>query len=137
MTARSSGVLQTQPGFHVPTNESALVKKVGWQFLALALSACNRDVENGRIYGTVTDRRTHEPRAGVVLRIRTAYYRGGDYDSYNGYENRTAVTDQAGNYAVDFDRACYVQIKIARGKGDTVAYYSALFQQQTEANLVL
>ncbi|SFQ83229.1 hypothetical protein [Hymenobacter arizonensis] len=108
-----------------------------WLWLLLALSACNRDVENARLVGTVTDRRTRQPVKGAVLHLETAYYRGGDYDSYNGYRYDTLTTDAQGRFAATFPLLCYLAIEVKQGPRDTLVYAEEVVSKNIRVDIRL
>lgn len=92
--------------------------------VGLALLACNRDTEPATFRGTVTDKQSHRGVAHVRLAVENAYYAGGDYDSYNGYNRITVETDSRGRFSFTFPRSCYLQLETDR-RG-----YKPLFYEQ-------
>ncbi len=78
----------------------------------LMLSSCNKDFENVKLEVYVYDKVTSLPLDGVKLKIENAYYEGGDFDSYNHYENFEAYTNKNGYYSIVFKKSAYVQIDV-------------------------
>jgi hypothetical protein len=109
-----------------------------WSLLLLALVGCRpQDVENARLVGTVTDRRTQQPVKGAVLYLETAYYRGGDYDSYNGYRHDTLTTDEKGRFTTTFPLLCYLAIEVKQDRQDTLVYAEQIFSKNIQVNIRL
>jgi hypothetical protein len=108
-----------------------------WIWLLLSLSACNRDVENARLVGTVTDRQSGQPVKGAVLYLETAYYRGGDYDGYNGYRHDTLTTDAQGRFVTGFPLLCYLAIKVKQGPRDTLVYAEEVYSKDISVDVRL
>ena len=106
--------------------------------LLLALGGCRpQDVENARLTGTVTDRRTHQPVKGAILRVESSYYKGGDYDSYNKTQYTTLTTDAQGRFTAAFPLLCYLAITVKRAPKDTVVYAEEIFSRTVRVDVQL
>lgn len=112
--------------------------RLRWTLLLLALVGCRpHDVENARLVGTVTDRRTQQPVKGAVLYLKIAYYRGGDYDSYNGYRHDTLTTDVQGRFTATFPLLCYLAIEAKQAPQDTLVYAQEIFSKNICVDILL
>jgi hypothetical protein len=78
---------------------------------AFAVGACNRDVDNAQIEGVILDTATGLPISKASLQVENAYYHGGDYDGYGGYDSLKTVTDSAGAFHFKFHKSAYIQVK--------------------------
>lgn len=103
----------------------------------LLVSSCNRDIEDARIFGRVTDKKTEKPIPGVQLSVEAAYYKGGDNDSYNGYTKKTVVTDSNGYFEITFDRAAFVEIKANNSTGQSTSVSSEIFVKNKKINIIM
>jgi hypothetical protein len=45
------------------------------------------------------------------LQIENAYYQGGDYDGYGGYDTLKMMTDSVGAFRLKFHKSAYLQAK--------------------------
>lgn len=98
--------------------------------LMLALGGCRpQDIENARLVGTLTDQQTQQPIKGATLQVKTAYYKGGDYDSYNGYRDTTLTTNAQGQFTGSFPLLCYIAITVKRTPQDTLVYAEEVFSK--------
>jgi hypothetical protein len=98
--------------------------------LMLALGGCHpQDIDNARLVGTLTDRQTQQPIKGATLQVKTAYYKGGDYDSYNGYRDTTLTTNAQGQFTGSFPLLCYIAITVKRMPQDTLVYAEEVFSK--------
>lgn len=98
--------------------------------LMLVLGGCRpQDIENARLIGTLMDRQTQQPIRGATLRVETAYYKGGDYDSYNGYRDTTLTTNAYGQFTASFPFLCYLAITVKRTPEDTLVYAKEVFSK--------
>jgi hypothetical protein len=79
--------------------------------LTMATSACNSDVEDAQIEGVVLDAATGLPVSNTSLRVENAYYQGGDYDGYGGYDSLEIITDSMGAFRLKFHKSAYMQVK--------------------------
>lgn len=113
-----------------------MIRRTAILFL-LALSACNKDVENANISGIIIGTKTQKPLNGIALIIEAAYYRGGDYDSYNGYEKKYLTTDINGQFETTFSKAAYIQIITHKPSGDTLLYESEIFSKNHNVKIKL
>lgn len=77
----------------------------------IALIACNSDVDDAQIKGVVIDAATSLPISKAALQIENAYYQGGDYDGYGGYNSLKVMTDSAGAFRLKFHKSAYIQVK--------------------------
>jgi hypothetical protein len=77
----------------------------------VALSACNSDVDDAQIEGVVLDAATGLPVSKASLQVENAYYQGGDYDSYGGYDSLRMMTDSVGVFRLKFHKSAYLQVK--------------------------
>ena len=114
-----------------------MIRKIGILFLIAICASCNRDVENAHISGSVVDKKTQKPLKGIALVIEAAYYRGGDYDSYNGYQKAYLVTDSNGLFATTFPKAAYIQIITRKPSGDTLLYESDIINKTHQVEIKL
>lgn len=78
--------------------------------------ACNRDIENVKVQGYVIDAANEQPIANSLISLENAYYEGGDYVSYNHYENYTAISDSDGYFFFELPKSAFV-ILVASKKG--------------------
>lgn len=77
----------------------------------IALSACNSDVDDAQIEGVVLDAATGLPISKVSLQVENAYYQGGDYDGYGGYDSLKIITDSVGVFQLQFPKSANIQVK--------------------------
>ena len=77
----------------------------------ISLSACNRDVDDVQIEGVIIDATTSLPVSKAYLRIENAYYQGGDYDSYGGYDSLKMMSDSVGAFRLKFHKSAFLQVK--------------------------
>jgi hypothetical protein len=83
-----------------------------YSFLIIFLFfSCNKDVENVKLFGYVYDKNENLPLENVKLKIENAYDEGGDFDSYNHYENFIITTDKKGYYSITFKKSAYIQVE--------------------------
>ena len=78
--------------------------------LTTAVGACNADVDDAQIEGVVLDATTGLPISKASLQIVNAYYQGGDYDSYGGYDSLKMTTDSIGAFQLKFSKSAYLQV---------------------------
>jgi hypothetical protein len=98
--------------------------------LVLVLGGCRpQDIEHVHLVGTLTDRQTQQPIKGATLQVKTAYYKGGDYDSYNGYRYTTLTTNAHGQFTGSFPLLCYIAITVKRTPQDTLIYAEEVFSK--------
>jgi hypothetical protein len=100
--------------------------------MLLLTVACNRDVDHAHVTGTVRDTATLKPLPGIALVVVGGYYRGGDYDSYNGYQKVTLITDSKGHFETDFPNLAYLEIRTNRLPKDSLVYAEEIFKKETE-----
>ncbi|RZJ95199.1 MAG: hypothetical protein EOO60_01165 [Hymenobacter sp.] len=106
--------------------------------LVLVLGGCRpQDIENAHLVGTLTDRQTHQPIKGATLQVETAYYKGGDYDSYNGYRDTTLTTNEHGQFTASFPLLCYIAITVKRTPQDTLVYAKEVFSKSIRVDTQL
>jgi len=68
-------------------------------------------VDDAQIEGVVLDAATGLPISKASLQIENAYYQGGDYDSYGGYDSLKMTTDSVGVFRLKFPKSAYLQVK--------------------------
>ncbi|AMJ65552.1 hypothetical protein [Hymenobacter sp. PAMC 26628] len=105
--------------------------------IALLCSCSNNDVKNAHVFGTLVDHTTQKPLKGKKLMVQSAYYQGGDYDSYNGYVDSILTTDENGRFEGFFDKICYIQIRAKTAQGDTLLYAHEIFSKEKRIDLAL
>jgi|GEM_PF-7053796 len=106
--------------------------------LVLVLGGCRpQDIENAHLVGTLTDRRTQQPIKGATLQVRTAYYKGGDYDSYNGYRDTALTTNAQGQFTGSFPLLCYIAVTVKRMPQDTLVYAEEVFSKNIRVDAQL
>jgi len=74
--------------------------------------SCNKDIENVKLDGYIFDKDKNLPLENVRLKIENAYYEGGDFDSYNHFENYVLITDKNGYYSIIFKKSAYIQVEV-------------------------
>lgn len=117
---------------------SLMLPKYPVLLLVLVLGGCRPpDIENAHLVGTLTDRQTQQPIMGATLQVRTAYYKGGDYDSYNGYRDTTLTTTAQGQFTGSFPLLCYIAVTVKRMPQDTLIYAKEVFSKNIRVDAQL
>ena len=79
--------------------------------------------------GVVIDKTTKKPIEGVHLAVENAYYEGGDFDSYNGYDNKLIVTNKNGRFKIVFKKSAFIVMKASKS-----GYQQNLHTQEVYSN---
>lgn len=82
--------------------------------LLLAITSCNKDIEDVRLEGYVYDEASRRPIGGVSLDLVNWYYEGGDYDSYNKWTKHSLTTNESGFYSVTLRKSAFVEFDIKK-----------------------